>query len=81
MGALSRGPLRTLIVANRFETASLLRALPPSTFLGMAEAICDAPSVSQIFAAPKWDGLSDDGKQWVAAIVREALAVAAERVL
>ncbi|KQM76725.1 hypothetical protein ASE70_08105 [Sphingomonas sp. Leaf22] len=81
MGAFTARPLRTLILFDRFKEASLLRVLPTSTFTGMAEAICDAPSVLRTFAAPEWSELNEDGKQWVAAIVREALAVAAERAL
>lgn len=81
MRAVAPGPLRTLILSDRFKQASLLRALPVSTFLGMAEAICDAPAVVHTYAAPSWNELHDDCKEWVAAIVRETIAVAAERAL
>ena len=73
--------LRTLIICDRNRHAALLRAVPASTFLGVAEAICGAPPVQHGFAAPEWNELGDDGKLWVATIVREAFALAAERVL
>lgn len=39
----------------------------------LAESIVDSDAVLRTFSACEWDCLSDDGKQWVIAIVRETL--------
>lgn len=59
-------------------TAQEIRAKPVSSFLAQAEAITNSDPVIRIFAACEWDELHDDGKVWIAAIVRETLAQAAE---
>lgn len=46
----------------------------PYRYLGLAEKIANSPEVLSIFAAPEWGELSEDGKLWVAGIVRAALA-------
>lgn len=51
-----------------------IRATPLSAFLALAGAITDSQPVISIYAACEWDDLHDDGKQWVAGIVRETLA-------
>jgi hypothetical protein len=38
-----------------------------------AKEIADSDTVLGVFAAPEWDELADDGKDWVTAIVRETL--------
>lgn len=50
------------------------RELPLSSFLVAAEAIVNSEPVITIYAACEWDDLHEDGKQWVAGIVRETLA-------
>ncbi len=37
-----------------------------------ARAIVESPSVLATYAAPEWDELTEDGRQWIIAIVREA---------
>ena len=37
----------------------------------LAADIVDSEPVIKVFGACEWDELSDDGKQWVAAIVAE----------
>lgn len=39
----------------------------------VAENIVNSDPVLRTFAAPEWDCLHDDGKQWIIAIVRETL--------
>lgn len=60
-------------------TAEQIRALPTSDFLMVAAMIVDSDPVIRTFAASEWDELHDDGKNWVAAIIRETLAFARER--
>lgn len=49
-----------------------------SDFYGLAASIVDCHSVMRsAYAATEWDCLDDDGKQWVTAIVREAISRAA----
>ncbi len=59
-------------------TAEEIRAKPAYAFMGQAEDIVNSDPVIRIFAACEWDELHDDGKIWIAAIVRETLARAAE---
>jgi len=42
-----------------------------------AESVNDSPDLMALYAAVEWDCLSDDGKQWVAALVKETLSRAA----
>ncbi|WP_343545556.1 hypothetical protein [Sphingomonas paucimobilis] len=44
-----------------------------SDFMQLAQEINDSPSMMAIFASPEFDELSDDGKQWVAGLVRETI--------
>lgn len=60
------------------RSASEIRATPLSEMLGLAETVTDSPDVIGVFASCEFAELNDDGKLWVAAIVRETLAVAAE---
>jgi hypothetical protein len=46
---------------------------PTSAEMAAAAAIVDSPAVISAFAACAFDELSDDGKVWIAAIVREAV--------
>lgn len=43
-----------------------------------AEAICNSPAVLSIFAACEWEELSEDGQEWVKAIIAAALRVECE---
>lgn len=79
--AKALGRLRHLIICDRPPHAALIRAVPTRNFAIAATAICAAPEVMKVFAAPKWDELGADGQQWIMAVVREAMAVAAERAL
>lgn len=60
-------------------SAAQIRALPTTDFLIVASLIADSDPVLRTFAASEWDELHDDGKLWVAAIIRETLAFAKER--
>jgi len=42
-----------------------------------AQAIVDSDPVLRVFAACEWDELRDDGKEWTAVIIREALKTVA----
>ncbi|WHO37854.1 hypothetical protein PMI04_014935 [Sphingobium sp. AP49] len=44
--------------------------------LRLAHAIVDSDPVLRVFAAVEWDCLGDDGKQWIAVIIREAQRLA-----
>jgi hypothetical protein len=56
-------------------TAEVERPRPPgSADMLRARHIVDSPQVIGQFAACEWDELGDDGKVWIAAIVREAQA-------
>lgn len=44
----------------------------------LAESINDSPPLMSIYAAVEWDELSDDGKEWVGALVAETLNRAAK---
>lgn len=46
--------------------------MSPALF-ALAQLINDSDALMKVYAAPEWDELSDDGKQWVAALVRETL--------
>jgi len=39
----------------------------------LAQSINDSDAMMAIFAAPEWDELGDDGKEWVCGLVRETL--------
>lgn len=43
----------------------------PYAYLALAEKIANSDPVLATFAAPEWDELGEDGKVWIAAIVRE----------
>lgn len=58
----------------RHATADHIRARPLREFIPIAAAINGSDPLMAIYAAPEWDCLSDDGKLWVAALVREAIA-------
>lgn len=60
-------------------SAESIRAKSEYEFLARAEEITNSDPVLRIFAACEWECLNDDGKLWVAAIVRETLARAAEQ--
>lgn len=49
-------------------------------FAAMAEKIVDTPPVTRKFAASEWAELTDDGKIWLTAIVREAYRLGTEAV-
>ncbi len=57
--------------------ASIIRGSGAVDWLCMAESIVDSDPVIRTFASCEWDCLNEDGKVWVAAIVREAFARAA----
>jgi hypothetical protein len=42
-------------------------------FMPLAQEINDSPPMMAIYASPEFDELSDDGKQWVAGLVRETI--------
>lgn len=46
--------------------------IPSQKQLSEAEAIVDSHEVLSAFAACEWDCLNDDGKVWIAAIVKAA---------
>lgn len=46
--------------------------IPSQKQLSEAEAIVDSHEVLSVFAACEWDCLNDDGKVWIAAIVKVA---------
>lgn len=43
-----------------------------------AQAIVDSDPVLRTFGAVEWDCLNDDGREWLAIIIREAMALSAE---
>lgn len=49
------------------------RLVSNAALAAVAESIANSDPVIGTFAAPEWDCLNDDGKQWVIAIVRETL--------
>lgn len=56
-----------------------IRAASVHSFMAIAEDIADSDAVLRsAYAAVEWDCLDDNGKEWIAAIVRETLARAAE---
>ncbi len=55
-------------------TGDDIRAKPLADYLGLAEAVVNSAPVLAVFAACEWDELHEDGRQWVAAIIREAFA-------
>lgn len=56
------------------ERAAELRARPVEQFLGLAELVVDSDSVLRIYAACEFGELSEDGRLWIAGIVRETMA-------
>lgn len=58
--------------------ADAIRATPLGDMIGVAEAITDSEPVISVFAACEFNELNEDGRLWVAAIVRESMAWAAE---
>ncbi|KQN00543.1 hypothetical protein [Sphingomonas sp. Leaf25] len=73
--------MRTLIISDRAHRAAAIRALPLHAFHELAVAVSNSEAVMRIFAAPEWDCLGEDGKQWVQGLVRETMAFSVERVL
>lgn len=61
--------------------AAQYRAKPISDYMVQAEAIVESGPVIGVYASCEWDCLDENGKEWVAAIVREAMARAAENGL
>jgi hypothetical protein len=61
-------------MADIILTGHAIRAIPLSRFLSIAEAIADSDAVLSIYASCEFDCLHDDGKVWIAGIVRETLA-------
>lgn len=60
-------------------TAEQIRGLPLlPQFMPIAEKIVNSNGPLGTYAACEWDELHSDGQLWIAAIVREAMAVAAE---
>jgi hypothetical protein len=51
-----------------------VRRRPLEAFEALAQSINDSEAVMAVFAAPEWDELSDDGRPWVCALVRETMA-------
>jgi hypothetical protein len=66
---------------NRVLPVNPVRALPIDAFVARAKAICDSDAVMRAaYAACEWDSLDENGREWIAAIVREAQAQATEFV-
>ncbi len=66
---------------NREFPTDPVRALPLDAFAARAEAICDSDAVMRAtYTACEWECLDENGKEWIAAIVREAQAQAYEFV-
>jgi hypothetical protein len=63
----------------RASRADTIRAMPVEHFIREAEAVVESDPVVSSYASCEWDCLHEDGQLWIAAIVREALARAAER--
>lgn len=56
-----------------------IRAASMHSFMAIAEDIADSDAVLRsAYAAVEWDSLDENGKEWIAAIVREAFARSAE---
>lgn len=62
------------ILAHPSAGEHFVRQRSCNDFLGLAESIVDSHPVLSTFAACEWDCLNDDGKLWIAAIIRETLA-------
>lgn len=73
--------MSALIIPDRAKGGAVIRDVTVSAFEQIAKAVNDSTPLMQIYAAPAWDELSDDGKAWVMALVRETLAVGVERYL
>lgn len=65
-------------VSRRMKVIPWAKTLAPGTAddMRMAQAIVDSDAVLRVYAATEWDCLDDDGKLWLAAIVREAQRLA-----
>lgn len=55
-----------------------IRSMDLSWFATAAAKINDSDALMSVYAAPEWECLSEDGQQWVAALVRETLAMGVE---
>lgn len=73
--------LRTLDAGSAANRAAAIRATPLVEFAAVAAAINDSDPLMAVYAAPEWQELSEDGQQWVCALIRETLARQAERRL
>lgn len=63
-----------------FEPVALRHSTQPNTTpfatpeeIRFAQTIVDSDPVLRVYAACEWDSLHDDGKEWVAVIIREAI--------
>lgn len=63
-----------IITILRPHRPEQIRAMKLADFLPAAERIVNSGPVISIFAACEWDEWHDDGKQWIAGIVRETIA-------
>lgn len=75
--------LVTVSELHEIATGIMRRELtgkPTYTFMGQAESIVNSKSVISIYAACEWDELSEDGKVWIAGIVRETLVRASASI-
>jgi hypothetical protein len=57
-----------------FPSHGNIREQALEEFSTVAAGINDSDSLMSVFAAPEWAELSEDGQQWVCALVRETLA-------
>lgn len=75
--AAARAMVRQLETeAGQLGVASGPVGLPVSdmALARQARAIANSDAVMGIFAAPEWEELHDDGKEWIIGIVRETIA-------
>lgn len=61
-------------MTNTPEQSSEKAERPIHEFFGLAEEVVNSDDVLEIYASPEWDELGDDGKSWIAAIVRNMVA-------
>ena len=54
--------------------SALQRAVDRQAIYREARAIADSDHVMAVYAAPEFDELSDDGKEWIVAIIEETKA-------
>lgn len=59
------------------RTPDEIRATSAGAFARAAQGIVDSYPVVTVYASCEWADLTDDGKLWICAIVRETLAQAA----